>query len=313
MLYKKLLALVLWCHCYQIVLNPFLQLLASSMRYCPFVFEGASGHSLFLRQSGYLVTGSPIIVGANEVALTPGHDIVLRCNVPDNPELEFTWTRIRYLPKPKPKGPEEDMRPVNDRYIINNNVLILKSPSIDDVGDYFCKANDPANELQEKSKMIIVRARPYIEDFQLESSTYRSATIEEGKPLKLVCNVIDAYSPDSNITIKWTMSRFEEDATDEVQNGEDGIKIEVYNATSQAIIIDEVTKDHRRFFKCRASNGITDNSKVILIRVKDRYNVIWPSLGIIIEFIILIVVICVVENRKVEPDKEIYDHKAAHM
>lgn len=318
MFYKKVLALVVWCHCYQIALNPFLHMIAIGLRYFPFnsIQDSSSENKFLYRQSGYLVTGLPIIVEANQVALTPGHDMVLRCNLTGYPEQEFTWSRIRHLPKYEYKmntqlQEEEMIHMIHDRYIINNNVLTLKSPNYDDVGDYYCRVKNPTDEM-EPQKTILVRAKPYI-DFVLEYSTYKSATVFEGNSLKLVCNVFDDYTADTDISVKWTMSRFEENATDEVVNGEDGIKIEKYNSTSQALIIDEVTKDHRRFFKCHATNGITDNSRIILIRVKDKYDIIWPSLGIIIEFIILIVVICVVENRKVEPDKEIYDHKAAHM
>lgn len=305
MFYKNILALVVWCHCYQVVLDPFIQLLAYSLRFCP--IEGANSLHNHLSaatsssSSLYLVRGASLIVEANQVALTPGHDIVLRCNLTDYPDQEFTWSRIRHLPKPKPELPEEDMIQIRDKYIIQNNQLTLKSPNNYDIGDYYCRVKNPSYDM-ESQKVIRVRPRPYIFDFELEDSTYRSAAIELGQSLKIVCNVLDAYTPDSDIKLKWTMSRFEEDANEEIVPGEENIRFETYNLTSQALIIDEVTKDHRRFFKCHASNGITDNSKVILIRIKNKYDFIWPSVGIILEFIILIFVICVVENRKVEPE-----------
>lgn len=311
---KKVLALLVWCHCYQIVLNPFLHLLATSLYYSPLGFSQNIQDSFIHRysHSNLVVTGSPIIVEANQVALTPGHEIILSCNLPEYPRQEFTWHRSKLIPNKYSTLPEETMKSEKDRYIIQDNSLILKKPNYNDVGDYICRVKDPAEGV-ETEKKIIVRARPYIQDFELEGATYRSAVIEEGSSLKIICNVIDEYVPLTDINVKWTMSKFEETATDEIVDGDQGIRFESYNTTSNALIIDKVTKDHRSFFRCHASNGLTDNSKVIFIRVKDKYTFIWPSLGILFELIILLVVIFVVENRKVEPDKEVYDHKTAHM
>lgn len=261
------------------------------------------------------VAGSPITVEANQVALTPGHEIVLKCNINEFPDAQFSWFRVRqYSSKEEPplQRVEEEMHHVKDRYIINNNVIVLKSPTFVDVGDYYCRVKDPRDEM-ETQKMISVRARPYIHEFNLESSTFRSAVVEEGKSLKIPCNIIDDYAPESSIKISWHMAKFDENDMNDVISGEDGIRTESYNSTSNALIIDRVTKDHRRFYKCQVTNGITDNNKVILIRVKDNYTVIWPTAGIILELVVLIVVIIVVENRRVEPDKDTYDRKAIQM
>lgn len=328
---KQILALFLWCHCYQIVLNPFLHIVAivglkSNNIISPFLSlnsnldsRGSNSVSIIdsifnqqLQYSGlHYVAGSPITVEANQVALTPGHEIVLKCNIAEYPNAQFAWFRMRQYSSRETQPQErveEELKQNNDRYIINNNVIILKSPTFLDVGDYYCRVKERSDDM-EYQKMISVRAKPYIHEFDLESSTYRSAVIEEGKSLKLPCNVIDDYSPESNIRISWHMSKFDENDMNDVISGEDGIKTEIYNSTSQALIIDRVTKDHRRFYKCQVSNGITDNNKVILIRVKDKYTFLWPTVGIVIELVVLIAVIIIVENRKVEPDKVTYDRK----
>lgn len=321
---KRFLALILWCHCYQIVLNPLLQLLDVGLNlnlgglnevvHSSSIVSSSKANTLF-RYSGLYVAGSPITVEANQVALTPGVEIVLRCNVAEYPDEQFSWFRVRQYSS-KEKVPidrgEEELRQIEDKYIINNNVIILKSPTFADVGDYYCRVKNPRDDI-ENEKMITVRARPYIHEFDVESNTLRSAIVEEGKSLKLPCNVIDDYAPESNIKVSWHMSKFDETDMNDVNSGEDGIRLESYNSTSHALIIERVTKDHRRFYKCHVTNGITDNSKVILIRVKDKYTVIWPTVGIVIELVILIGVIIVVENRKVEPDKVTYDRKAIQM
>lgn len=266
--------------------------------------------------SSLLVQASPITVESNQVALTPGHEILLRCNIAEYPDEQFNWFRIKHYSikeiPPIEEKLEEELKQNDDRFIINNNVIIIKSPTFNDVGDYYCRVKNPRDGM-ETEKMITVRAKPYIYEFDLESSTFRSATIEEGKSLKLICNVIDDYTPESKIKISWQMSKYDENDMNDVISGEDGVRLEMYNSTSNALIIDRVTKDHRKFYKCQVSNGITDNNKVILIRVKDKYTVIWPTVGIVIELVILIGVIIVVENRKVEPDKDTYDRKAIQM
>lgn len=287
---------------------------SSSSRFYRHSPSPSSSSSFF---SSLFVAASPITVESNQVALTPGHEILLRCSIAEYPDEQFNWFRIKlYSSKETPPIDgtinEEELKPTDERFIIKNNEIVIKSPSFNDIGDYYCRVKQPRDGM-ETEKMISVRAKPYIFEFDLESSTFRSATIEEGKSLKLICNVIDDYTPESKIKITWQMSKYDENDMNDVISGEDGIRLESYNSTSNALIIDRVTKDHRKFYKCQASNGITDNTKVILIRVKDKYTVIWPTVGIVIELVILIGVIIIVENRKVEPDKDTYDRKAIQM
>lgn len=310
---------MLWCHCYHIVLDPFL---------CMFTITLSLGQNTHQYDSNGMVLNriyqpfvasafSDIRVGHNPVTLTPGHEIVLRCDMAEYPGAKFTWFRVRQYPirgkNPPPKRAEEELKPTNDQ-IVNNNVIVLKSPGYTDVGDYICRVNEPVDEM-DKEKTISVRARPYILDFNLDSSTLRSAVVEEGTSLKIPCNASDEYEPDSKLTVKWYTSRYEEDDMTEVIQDEQemGIRVESLSNTSKTLIIDRVTKDHRRYYKCQVTNGVTDNSKTILIRVKDKYTAIWPAVGIVIEIVILIGVIFIVENRKVEPDKEVYDRKAIQM
>lgn len=316
MICKQVLALLLWCHCYQLVLNPLLQLIAIGWKAEPATFFGFNNNLVNAHSNELYASGSPITVEANQVALTPGQEIVLRCNINEFPDEQFSWFRIRHYSIKDINQPteriEEELKQIDDKYIINNNVFILKSPVFSDQGEYYCRVKNPRDG-EETEKKITIRARPFILEFDIESSTYRSVTVEEGKSLKIPCNIIDDFAPESNLRVKWQMSKFEENDMNDVISGEDGITTETYNFTSHALFIDKVTKDHRRFYKCHVTNGVTDNSKVILIRVKNKYTVIWPFVGIVIELVILIGVIIVVENRKVEPDKGIYDRKAIQM
>lgn len=305
---KKFLALLLWCHCYHIVLDPFLHLLTLSLDQTHHQYGG-----------GLYVAGAAaaadIKTQQTQIALTPGHEISLRCDMDGYPNANFTWSRVRQYPikskyfRSPDRAQPEELKPTNDQIIVNNNILVLKSPSYSDVGNYFCKLTDQDDQVG----TISVRARPYILDFNLDSSTLKSAVIEEGTSLKIPCIVSDEYEPESKLKVKWYSSKYEEDDMNEVNPDEDGIKVETLGETNSVLVIDRITKDHRRYYKCHVENGVTENSKTILIRVKDKYTAIWPAVGIVIEIVILIGVIFIVENRKVEPDKEVYDRKAIQM
>lgn len=314
---KQFLALFLWCHCYQIVLNPLLQLIAIGLTHSNLhSYNSVKGSANWPRHSnGLYVSGTPITAAANKVALTLGQEIALSCKIQEFPNAQFTWFRQKKYPlNSEQQDDRKDELDQNDsRYSINNNVMIIKSSTLADVGDYFCQVKEQLDGVAETEKMISVRPRPFIQDFALESSTPKSAIVEEGRPLKLSCNVVDEFSQPEMINITWYMSKYDENDMNDVNSGEDGIRIQVNNKTSQDLIIDRVTKDHRRLYKCQVNNGVTENSKAILIRVKDKYTAIWPAVGIVIELVILIGVIIVVENRKVEPDKDAYDRKAIQM
>lgn len=258
---------------------------------------------------------------AAHVALTPGREISLKCEVADFPEVTFTWhRRARKFrttdTEEEVKQHEEAVTNKENKYEVSNNNLVLKSPNLSDIGEYICRASGPTNvvgELLEHEKVIQVRPRPHIYEFDLESSTTRSAVVEEGTTMRLVCNVKDDSVDSLKLTITWQMSKYDENDMNDIHSGEEGIRIESYNLTSHALIIDKLSKDHRRFYRCNVTNGITDNSKVILIRVKNKYTVIWPTVGIVIELVILLGVIFVVDSRKVEPDLEKPNRKIIQM
>lgn len=266
---------------------------------------------------GYYVSGSPITAAANKVTLTPGQEIALRCNIEEHPEASFTWYKRKVYPlsenKPDEGREKEELTSKDQRYSISKNVMIIKSSTLDDVGDYFCRVEGQFDDVAEVEKMISVRLKPTIQEFDLKSSTFKSAIVEEGQPLKISCNVVDEYFPPESLNISWQMSKYDENDMNDILHGEEDFELIKNGNTGLDLKIGKVTKDHRRLYKCQVSNGVTTNSKSILIRVKNKYTVIWPAVGIVIELVILIGVIIVVENRRVEPDKGAYDRKAIHQ
>lgn len=243
------------------------------------------------------------------IALTPGHEITLKCTAADYPEIQFSWHRRRRLTTGQIEE-EEQISNKDKKFIINNGALILKSPTLNDVGDYYCRVTEMRQGMIDNEKMISIRAKPFIIDFDLPTFTGRSAVVVSGEQLKLYCTVFDEFATPGQLSIKWQMSKYDENEDmNEVQTGEDGIKVERFNETSIALIIDKVTQDHRRHYKCNATNGITDNGKVIYIRVRDKYTTIGPAVAILFELVILLGIIFFSNSRKVEPDKDLYESK----
>jgi hypothetical protein len=266
---------------------------------------------------GHYVSGSPITAAANKVTLLPGHEIALRCNILEHPEASFKWYKRKVYPLSEMRQAAEEERveltSKDPRYLISKDVMIIKSSTLEDVGDYFCQVEEQFGDVAEREKMISVRLKPMIQEFDLKSSTFKSAIVEVGQPLKISCNVVDDYFSPESLNITWHMSKYDENDMNDIHSGEDDLEIVPNNRTSLDLRIGKVTEDHRRLYKCHVSNGVTENSKSILIRVKNKYTVIWPAVGIVIELVILIGVIIVVENRRVEPDKGAYDRKAIHQ
>lgn len=205
--------------------------------------------------------------------------------------------------------PRKQLTSDDPRLSISKNVMIIRASTSEDVGDYFCQLEGQLKDVPDNESMISVRLKPTIHEFDLKSSTFKSAIVEEGQPLKISCNVTDDYFSPESLNISWHMSKYDENDMNDIVQGEDDFELVRNGQTSLDLRIGKVTEDHRRLYKCQVSNGVTENSKSILIRVKNKYTVIWPAVGIFIELVILIGVIVVVENRRVEPDKGAYDRK----
>lgn len=240
------------------------------------------------------------------IALTPGREIALKCKANDYPDVEFTWHRVTYDTNHSLKIEKEQVLPVDNKYILDKTSLILKSPTFFDVGEYFCKVKDTNDfRFDQTEKRISVLARPIIYDFDLPESTARSAVVEEGSSLKLACNVIDEFSSLGTLKIMWQMSKYDENDMNEVSpHNDEGIEIEQTNASCVTLLLKKVTQEHRKFYRCNVTNGRTDNSKSIYIRVRNKYTAIWPAGAIALEIVILLGIIFVVDSRKVEPDRE---------
>ncbi|KAG9509679.1 Basigin [Fragariocoptes setiger] len=245
-----------------------------------------------------------VIQPADRVVLIPGHALSLRCNVADYPQTQFRWYRIKQpgtVDQQQQSQQEEELLPDDDRFVIHNNNIIIKSPTMNDVGDYFCRVWPEDQPGIERQKMVSVRAKPFIHDFDIETSTGLSAVLTEGQKLVLNCNVHDQSQ---NLEIQWFKSKFSDDDTEmqQISLGDSHIRIEEVNATSKTLIIDSIKMEDRRYYKCQVGNGVTENNKIILIRVRDKIIALWPAIGIITELVILFSVIFITENRKVEPD-----------
>jgi len=99
--------------------------------------------------------------------------------------------------------PNED-----DNIEIHNERLTLHKPTYNASGDYICKAI-PEQENGKESATIKVRAKPYIEDFGVQTShTGKSVTVYDGERLELNCHVPDESAA---VNITWLRSDSTED------------------------------------------------------------------------------------------------------
>lgn len=212
------------------------------------------------------------------------------------------------------------MIPSNDEvFELQNSKLLLQKPDLSMVGDYVCRLKSPGpNEDTVKGEFaqISVRAEPFIEDFDIETShTGRSSTINEGDRLELICKVNNEGTGPVNLT--WLRSAsmdmersmftplYESQPSQQqlvagsfVAN-EHPIQIEKLKDGSKRLLIESVGPEHRSYYVCVADNGITERvRKVIYIRVKDKLIALWPFLGIVAELFILFTIIYVWETRK---------------
>lgn len=75
-----------------------------------------------------------------------------------------------------------------------------------------------------------------------------------------------------------------------------------------AIQINSISQSDRDTYRCVASNGVQEHSEIITLRVKDKLSYIWPSIGIVCEVVILVLIILIFEKRGVKPEYEESDN-----
>ncbi|XP_037562933.1 neuroplastin [Dermacentor silvarum] len=215
------------------------------------------------------------IPGKGIILDTKSHTLALQCNYTDDPSKEILWY------KDGSRLSSEDKK-----YSINSdsNTLEVNDPGYLDTGNYTCVVVGT-----EENATIVVQTNVSIE--YAESSKNQV----EGDPLTLSCKASGVPTP----VVTW----FKDD--EPLNISDPRVTLEPINNVSDAkLVIQDLNFDDRAQYTCVASNGISNETMTVLVRVKDKLAALWPFLGICVEVAVLCAIIFIYEKKRVKPDFE---------
>lgn len=234
----------------------------------------AVAFALFVTRTVNAIQTNEDVPGKGIILDPRSHTLALQCNYTEDLTKIIIWRKDdKDLP-----GKEEK------KYSIGTNTLEINEPGYEDAGNYMCIVQGVG-----ENATIVVRANVSIE------VTEASKNQVEGDPLTLSCKAAGAPTP----VVTWLKD-------DEPLNISDPrISLEPINNVSDAkLIIQDLNFDDRAQYTCVASNGISNETMTVLVRVKDKLAALWPFLGICVEVAVLCAIIFIYEKKRVKPDFE---------
>uniref|UniRef100_A0A023FVX7 Putative secreted protein n=1 Tax=Amblyomma parvum TaxID=251391 RepID=A0A023FVX7_AMBPA len=228
---------------------------------------------LFVTRTDSAIQTSEEIPGKGVILDLKLEKLTLTCNHTDYPERKINqWLKDgKELPK--------------ERYIMHEdtNTLEVQGAGYEDAGKYMCVFEDGENAT------IIVQTNVSIEVTEISKNQV------EGDPLTLSCKASGVPTP----TVTW----FKDD--EPLNTTDPRITLEpIKNVTDAKLVIQNLNFDDRAQYTCVASNGISNETMTVLVRVKDKLAALWPFLGICVEVAILCAIIFIYEKKRVKPDFE---------
>lgn len=230
---------------------------------------------LFVTRTVNAIQTNEEIPGKGIILDTKSHTLALQCNYTDDPSKEILWY------KDGTRLSSEDKK-----YSINSdsNTLEVNDPGYLDTGNYTCVVVGT-----EENATIVVQTNVSIE--YAESSKNQV----EGDPLTLSCKASGVPIP----VVTW----FKDD--EPLNISDPRVTLEPINNVSDAkLVIQDLNFDDRAQYTCVASNGISNETMTVLVRVKDKLAALWPFLGICVEVAVLCAIIFIYEKKRVKPDFE---------
>ncbi|KAH7966813.1 hypothetical protein HPB49_019664 [Dermacentor silvarum] len=162
--------------------------------------------------------------------------------------------------------------------------LSVERAHLSHAGHYKCSSFSP-----HAHRIVVVAANVSIE--YAESSKNQV----EGDPLTLSCKASGVPTP----VVTW----FKDD--EPLNISDPRVTLEPINNVSDAkLVIQDLNFDDRAQYTCVASNGISNETMTVLVRVKDKLAALWPFLGICVEVAVLCAIIFIYEKKRVKPDFE---------
>lgn len=230
---------------------------------------------LFVTRTVNAIQTNEEIPGKGIILDTKSHTLALQCNYTDDPSKEILWY------KDGARLSSEDKK-----YSINSdsNTLEVNDPGYPDTGNYTCVVVGT-----DENATIVVQTNVSIE--YAESSKNQV----EGDPLTLSCKAFGVPIP----VVTW----FKDD--EPLNISDPRVTLEPINNVSDAkLVIQDLNFDDRAQYTCVASNGISNETMTVLVRVKDKLAALWPFLGICVEVAVLCAIIFIYEKKRVKPDFE---------
>lgn len=237
--------------------------------------------ALFVTRTVNAIQTNEEIPGKGIILDTRSNSLVLQCNYTDDPSKPFLWFKNNTaLP----------VEPATNKYSINSdtNTLVVNDPGYEDTGNYTCVVLDVG-----ENATIVVRTNVSIEVSEISKNQV------EGDPLTLSCKASGVPTP----VITW----FKDD--EPLNISDPRVTLEPLNNVSDAkLMIANLNFDDRAQYTCVASNGISNETMTVLVRVKDKLAALWPFLGICVEVAVLCAIIFIYEKKRVKPDFEESDN-----
>uniref|UniRef100_A0A023GMS1 Putative secreted protein n=1 Tax=Amblyomma triste TaxID=251400 RepID=A0A023GMS1_AMBTT len=227
---------------------------------------------LFVTRTDSAIQTNEEIPGKGIILDPKSGTLTLTCNYTDNPTREIVkWSKD-----------DEDLPKDDEKYRTDSNVLEIYRTTYKDAGKYTC-------DFGGENATIVVQTNVSIEVSEISKNQV------EGDPLTLSCKAFGVPIP----TVTW----FKDD--EPLNISDPRISLEPLNNVSDAkLVIQNLNFDDRAQYTCVATNGISNETMTVLVRVKDKLAALWPFLGICVEVAILCAIIFIYEKKRVKPDFE---------
>ncbi|CAL8080190.1 unnamed protein product [Calicophoron daubneyi] len=176
-----------------------------------------------------------------------------------------------------------------------SNLTIIR-PSADQAlyGKYHCQFNVISGSTE--SAEVEINIPPIIK------RPDRAATHYSGKQFGYTCDIV-AYPPISE-PISWSRdsqpilinARGQPYVPD--YDWADRVRFETQNLPNDRLVFDPIAPEDRAVYSCFVVSPMGNTTGAMFLRVKDRWAVLWPFIGILLEVAVLFIVIVIYEIRR---------------
>ncbi|KAK7601839.1 hypothetical protein V9T40_009280 [Parthenolecanium corni] len=184
--------------------------------------------------------------------------------------------------------------------VYGSNHLVLNFTSVlpNDAGHYQCRAVKKNEDVKRiinspgETSAIEIRVLPYVKN------AFKDVAVVEQKTLSLTCIVLSTVPT----TVKWVLSTFEGKLKKNYSQSEGRIILSNVNSSTNAmLLITSVNMSlDRGKYECvvESAVGPSPTNTTFMVRIKSKYAVLWPFIGICAEVFILCTIILIYEKKR---------------